>query len=133
MTVHLCYDSSCDSSPLLQDRVSFPRVLDVAPFLAETRAAAAAAAAAQAGAPGGGAAFGRGGASILMRGHSAVQSAVGGVGALNYELYAILVQSGGVAGPSVWVDASLPPHWVATSRTSRRPNGKQQWEPILTS
>jgi hypothetical protein len=82
---------------LLQDRVSFPRVLDVAPFLAESRAAAAAAAA-QAGAPDGGAAFGRGGASILMRGHSAVQSAVGGVGALNYELYAILVQSGGVAG-----------------------------------
>eukprot|EP01052_Picozoa_sp_SAG31_P008322 SAG31_NODE_418_length_15893_cov_5.433899_7_plen_556_part_00 len=85
--VRFQYDFMTDRTEKLNDRVEFPRVLDVAPFLD-------ASAADSGGSKRPSVAFGKGGSAVLMRGSSAFEPDV--EPRMDYELYAILVHSGGV-------------------------------------
>ncbi len=92
------YNWEIDRAEKLTDRVSFPETLDVAKYLVPTESLAES---------GGGDGandphvdFGKDGASILMRGRSAIGLQPQAPDALNYDLYAILVHSGGVGGES---------------------------------
>ena len=89
------YNWETDRAEKLDDRVEFPETLDVAKYLVPYEKLVAE----SGGATGGGGPantdFGKDGASVLMRGRSAIGLVA--PDALNYDLYAILIHSGTVA------------------------------------